>query len=242
MSKEKKELIIFIVAGVIFILLAIVLAVVGYIINNDDFVVLGILLAILFCVLFTWEVISAAKKLKRSTAGIDNALLKKYDAVKDFGEVGYASFIQEGIKFSANGKFACVKDFNGISGYHFAFYIEGTELVSTPENYEDILDYKSNLFIIEIGYSEREKLTQPENDNGIVFKNISQLKGKKIQITPNNGYTAFIETVEWDEFDRAEIIFDEWNEEEHIISFKILASFGVNDVIAGKVRLLPDND
>ena len=242
MSKEKKELIATIVIAAVFIVSAIVLAVVGLIINNDDFVVWGVLLAILFGVLFIWEVISAAKKLKRSTAGMDKTLLKKYEGVKDFGEVGYVSFIREGIKFSANGKFACVKDFNGISGYHFAFYIEGTELVSTPENYEDILDYKSNLFIIEIGYFEHEKLTQPENDNGVVIKNISDLKGKKIQLAPNSGYTAFIETVEWDDFDCAEIIFDEWNEKEHILSFKILASSGVNDVIVGKVILLPDND
>ena len=242
MSKEKKELIASIIIAVVFIVSAIVLAVVGFVISNDDFVVWGVLFAILFGVLFIWEVISAAKKLKHSTAGIDKTLLKKYEEIKDFGEVGFVSFINEGIKFSANGKFACVKDFNGVPGYHFAFYIEGAELVSAPENYEDILDYKSNLFIIEIGYFEREKLTQPENDNGVVIKNISSLKGKKIQLAPNNGYTSFIETVEWDEFNRAEIVFDEWNEDEHIISFKLLAAYGVNDVIAGKVRLLPDND
>lgn len=242
MSKEKKALIASIIIAVVFILSSIVLTVVGFAIDNDDFVVWGVLLTLLFGVLFIWEVISAAKRLKHSTAGIDKTLLKKYEGIKDFGEVGYVSFIQEGIKFSASGKFACVKDFNGIPGYHFAFYIEGTELVSTPEKYEDILDYKSNLFIIEIGYFEHEKLTQPENDNGVVIKNISDLKGRKIQLTPNNGYTAFIETVEWDELDCAEIIFDEWNAEEHIISFKLLAGVGVNDIVIGKVRLLPDND
>ena len=167
-------------------------------------------------------------------------LAKKYKSA--MAEVGYVTFLVDGIKFAAEGKFACVKDFNGIKGYHFAFRIEGNKLVSKPDDYDDVLDYESLLFTIEIGYFDGVKLSEPENDNGIVLNDISNLEGKTINIEPNKGYCAHISTVEWDDIDKGEITFEEWNEEKHVISFLLLASNGVSEVIVGKVELLPDND
>lgn len=172
------------------------------------------------------------------------ALLGKYSSLEEstFPEVGYVSFVNQGIKFSAEGKYGYIENFKGQAGFHFGFRIEGTELVSTPEDFEDIMDLESTLFNIEIGYFEEELLSDFENSNGVVLSDISNLEGKKIKIKQNAGYMAIVNTTDSDDIDAGEIEFVEWNKNSKVIRFKFLVDAGLNDIITGTVRLIEDEE
>ena len=238
MDDNKKVLISGITVSVIIMIFAITFTAYGAVSKLYGFLYVGLIAIALATVICISQIIWYIKKKKLPPEMME--LAKKYNDAKS--EVGYVTFLNDGIKFAAEGKFACVKDFNGIAGYHFAFQIKGTKLVYKPEDYDDVLDYESVLFTIEIGYFDGVKLSEPENDNGVVLYDVSNLKGKKVKITKDKGYTAQIATVEVDDIDEGEIIFEEWNEERHIISLLLLASTGVSEVIVGKVELLQDND
>ena len=243
---NKRKLIFILIKGAIPLLIGLFFIIDG-IITQSSVMIFGIIMVALYGGIYAYNIVTAVRHYRNAqlyqglTAAI-SALGNKYEAVKDFGEVGFVNFVKNGLKFSAEGKFACIKDFNGKEGYHFAFLIRGTKLVYKPEDYDDVVNYEDVLFTIELAYFDGEKLSDPENDNGIVLDNISNLKGKTVKIGQNKGYVAHIATVEWDDIDRGEITFEEWNEREHIISFKILSTYGVSDVVFGKVVLSKDND
>ena len=248
MNKYKKELILTIIVGAVLFLLGIVFIVYG-IVNKSKIVYFGIIWCALYGGLYIYKIVAAVKRQKSANAKvgfnlnlIHSQLLKVYNSVKDFGEVGYVSFVDDGLKFSAEGKYACVKDFNDMRGYHFAFNIVGTKLVAKPDDYDDILHYEDTLFNIELAYFDGAKLSEQENNNGIVLEGIEHLQGTTVKIKQNDGYCAQIATVEWDEIDCGEITFEQWDDNAHIISFKLLATSGICDVIAGRVNLLEDKD
>jgi|GEM_PF-3230295 len=170
-------------------------------------------------------------------------LVKKYKNISnaDYGELGVVKFVNEGLSFSAEGKYACIKDYNDKEGFHFAFNICGIKLISSPEGYDDIIDYESNLFRINIGYFDDCGLS-PENDNGVIVKDVSNLQGKTIHFKEDDGYMCDIETVEMDDIDFGEIEFVEWNEQNPIIKFKCIVGCGVSDIVFGKLRLTLDID
>ena len=238
MDDNKKVLISGITVSVIIMIFAITFTAYGGVSKLYGFLYVGIIAIIVAAVICIWQIVWYRKKNKLSPEMMEIA--KKYNAAK--AEVGYATFLNDGIKFTAEGKFACVKDFNGVKGYHFAFQINATKLVSKPQDFDDVCDYESVLFTIEIGYFDSVKLSEPENDNGVVLDDISALEGKTVKIAKDNGYTAQISTVECDDIDEGEITFEEWNGQRHIISFLFLAAYGVSEVIVGKVELLPDNE
>ena len=244
MDDDKKVLISGITVSAIIMIFAITFASYGGVSKNYGFLYAGIIAIVVAAVIGICQTIWYVKRRKNTS--LNNLtpemkeLAKKYKDAK--AEVGYATFLVDGIKFAAEGKFACVKDFNGFRGYHFAFCIKGTKLVNKPEYYEDVMDYESLLFTIEIGYFDGVKLSEPENDNGIVLDDITNLEGKTVKVEKNKGYCAQIATAEWDDIDKGEITFEEWNEEKHVISFLLLAADGVSEVIVGKVQLSPDND
>ena len=157
---------------------------------------------------------------------------------KQCGELGFVNFTREGIKFSAEGKFAIQKDFKGIKGNHLALQICGTKLVSTPEEYDDVLDYESNLFKINIGYFEDCPFTE-ENDSGLILLE-DDLTGKEIFFASNNGYCCDLDTAESDDIDYGVFAILEHTEDSLTISFKCKVKCGVVDVIYGKVKLICD--
>lgn len=202
-------------------------------------------LTALFCTLFIVNVVRYLRNKKidlyYKTVAETQALVKQFNDRFDV-ELGQVCFIHQNLKFTAKGKFACVKDFNGERGYHLAFYIEGTELVSTPENYDDVINYRDTLFTVEIGYFEGNKLSQPENDRGVVVDDVSDLKGKTVKITADGGYIACVRTAETDDIDTGEITFEEWDENSHVIYFKLFVSCGVSDIIVGRLQLPQDTE
>lgn len=175
---------------------------------------------------------------------VNRELFEKYSSLNEeaFPEVGCVSFVEQGIKFSAEGKYGCIENFKGQAGFHFGFQIEGTKLVSTPEDFEDIMDLEDTLFNIEIGYFEGELLSDFENDNGVVLSDISNLEGQKIKIKRDSGYVATVNTTDIDEIDIGEIEFVKWNESSKIIRFKFLVEAGLNDILAGTVNLTEDEE
>lgn len=177
------------------------------------------------------------------TDDISKKLRETYDGIgqADYGDPGFVTFVNEGLTFSAEGRYACKKDFKGIPGYHLAFRISGKALTSAPENYEDVIDYESVLFRIEIAYFEETPLTEDENENGIVVTDINNLEGKKLSFRQGRGYMCSIDTAETDEIDFGEIEFVEWNDHSRAIAFKCLVNTGVCDVIAGKLELTPED-
>ena len=246
MKNKKKALIFLIIRAVVMLLIGLFFAIGGRI-TRSKVMYFGIIWIVLYGALYAYRIIDAVKKAQVSTPVpttnlLDYTLATIYEDVKDFGEVGYVSFVKAKLKFSANGKFACVKDFNGKKGYHLAFHVSGTKLVSKPEDYDDVVDYESTLFTVELAYFDGIRLSEPENDNGIVVKDIYRLQGKTIKIEQNHGYNAAISTAECDEIDCGEITFEQWDDNAHVISFKLLALYGVNDVIVGKVNLLEDSE
>lgn len=258
MNKNKIVLIAGIVASSIFTILFAFILLLGIANENDDLIVAGTL-TLIFCVpLFAWEIFSSIKKYKNNnsnpivaTASIkesvakQNGLEDKYSSIgKDqYNEVGYVHFVNEGLKFESKGKYAYIEDFNGIKGYHLAFNIYGTKLVETPEGYDDVIDYETFLYNIDLGYFEDIILSTPENDNGVaIVKDLNTLEGKTIKITQDGGYIATIDTAEIDDIDLGEIEFVEWNEESKIIKFKFLISAGVCDIVAGTLKLTQDEE
>lgn len=257
MKKNKKTLILSIVGSIGIIVLFVCLVIVGATTGNKVLVVYSLLGLVLFLVYLVSEIISPGNKSENPTTpeydeqslangdGLSNQekeLLNKYLDLKDdrYNEVGYVSFVNEGIKFSAEGKYGCAKDFNGKPGYHLGFNLKGLKLVDKPEDYEDVVGYDDLLFDINLGYFDDSFLSEPENDNGIIVKDINNLEGKTIDISGAEGYIAQINTAESDDIDVGEIKFVEWNEKSKIIQFKLVVSYGLCDVVAGTIKLTED--
>ena len=217
----------------------------GLIDKNYGFLIIGLALTVVFAIVFARRIVLYVRS-RRSIfdESLNHQIIlmtKRYNEIKDFGEVGYVSFIQQGVKFSAEGKFSYTKDTNRQPVYRFVFQIEGTKLVSAPDNYEDVLDYANNLFAIEIKHIMSSNSTETENnDNNI--DDISSLTGKKLNIAPHKGYTAVIATAELDVVEYGEVTFEQWDDNEHIISFKLMNLLGINDIVVGKVQLSPYDD
>ncbi len=248
MKNKKTSLILWIIFSIVFIAFFAILVVGGIKVSNDDLVVVGALGLIAFIPLSIWEIISHINKLKKSKANAsvlsqyDKKLLDIYASIKDdeYNDVNYVSFANEGLKFSAKGKYGCIKDFNGKPGHHLAFSIEGTKMVEKPDDYDDVVNYEDLLFLVELGYFEGFLLSTPENDNGIIVEDVNNLQGKTIQIKQDEGYFAYVHTAESDEIAIGEIKFVEWNENSKIIKFKLLVDYGLSDVVVGTVKLTED--
>ena len=157
---------------------------------------------------------------------------------KKSGELGFVNFTREGIKFSAEGKFATQKDFKGIKGNHLALQIYGTKMISAPEEYDDVLDYESNLFKLNIGYFDDVPFAE-ENDSGLILHE-KDLTDKGIYFASNNGYCCDLDTAERDEIDYGEFVILEHTEDSLTISFKCMVKCGAADVLYGKVKLICD--
>ena len=246
-NKAKNGLICWIVGAVI--------SVIGLVVSCVFNIVGLIMTAIVFIILCVLGIISSVQDLKKpldtnSSQFVNPVLLEdkklhdKYNSIKDneFNDVNFVSFANEGLKFSAKGKYGCIKDFNGKKGYHLAFSIEGIEMVEKPKDYEDVVNYNELLFLIELGYFDGSLLSTPENDNGIIVKDIDNLQGKTIQIKQDEGYFAYVHTAESDEIAIGEIKFVQWNQNSKILKFKLLVNYGLCDVVVGTVELTEDKD
>jgi len=154
------------------------------------------------------------------------------------GDLGHVNFARENLVFSSEGKFAIEKDFNGVKGTHLALQIRGTEIVSKPTDYDDILDYETYLFTLNIGYFEDCPFTE-ENDSGLILPK-EDLIGKSIGFSSESGYVCNLDSVETDDADRGELVISEMTEESMTISFKCLVECGAADVLYGKVKLIRD--
>ena len=157
---------------------------------------------------------------------------------KECGDLGYVNFARENLIFSAEGKFSIEKDFNGVKGAHLALQICGTQIVSEPPDYDDVLDYETYLFTLNIGYFEDCPFTE-QNDLGLILPK-EDLIGKSIQFSSNGGYVCNLDSVETDDVDRGELVISEMNEESMLISFKCLVGYGAADVLYGKIKLSRD--
>ena len=258
----KKQLINLGIATAVFVAVFVFLIVFGAVTDNTNFMFYGIMSFVFYVLMLSINIVSLVVKIKNkkpldiktdlkikdsSSVGYqlisitDKDLMNKYLEISDeFGEVGFVSFLSEGLKFSAEGKYGCIENFNNKKGYHLAFNIQGTELVKTPKDYNDVVGYEETLFNIEIGYFEDILLSSPENEKGIIVRDIGSLEGKKIQVNQKGGYIASISTAESDEIDLGEIEFVKWNDNEKIIKFKFMVSCGLCDVVAGAVKLTED--
>ena len=253
MKQYQKKSAMIIIRGIVLMLLGIFFIVGGYVTEINGVMYFGIVWTVLYGAVYIWNITRVVKILRAAAAfeksGDANGvpplpktpLLDKYNEVQQFGDVGEVRFVNSGLKFSAKGKYACVKDFNGIPGYHFAFQITGEELVEKPDGYDDTLHYDECLFKIELAYFDGVKLSEPENDRGIVLDDIANLQGKTIKFSQSDEYIAQVVTVESDDVDCGEITFEEWSDTARVIRFKLLASCGIAEVIVGKVDLSEDN-
>ena len=246
MNRYQKELIKTILLGILYIGVGLFF-IVGGIKLQSKVVYVGIIWMVLYGVIYVWRLVSFIKNREllkldgvRLVSEQELKLAEQYKKVTDYGNVGFVSFLDSGLKFAAEGKFACVKDFKEQPGYHFAFNVTGTKLVEKPDGYDDVVHYEECLFNIELAYFDGVKLSEEENDNGIVLDGIDGLQGKTVQLKRNGGYVAQIATAETDEIDYGEITFEEWSENAHIIRFRLLATAGVAEVIAGRVNLTED--
>lgn len=247
MKKKISQKIGFYVLMAIGLGLALIPLIYGIKIGNVAYALFGATVCLLIIAAILTEIFSKKKKGNQTTDGEPSSapvpdIAEKYDEIGDDNlcEVGFVKFLKEGVEFSAEGKYGCVENFNGQKGFHFGFRIEGTKLVSKPESYEDVMDLEDMLFNIEIGYFEEVLLSDPENDNGVVLNDISNLEGQKIEISKDNGYIAIVNTTDIDEIDYGEIEFVEWNDKSKIIRFKLIVRSGLNDIVVGTVSLTED--
>lgn len=138
---------------------------------------------------------------------------------KKSGELGFVNFTREGIKFSAEGKFATQKGFKGIKGNHLALQIYGTKL--------------------NIGYFDDVPFAE-ENNSGLILPE-ENLTDKRIFFASNNGYCCNLDTAESDDIDYGEFVILEHTEDSLTISFKCMVKYGAADVIYGKIKLIRDS-
>ncbi len=157
---------------------------------------------------------------------------------KELGDSGYVNFARENLIFSSEGKFTIEKDFNGVEGTHLALQIRGTKIVSKPTDYDDVLDYETYLFTLNVGYFENCPFTE-ENDSGLILPQ-EDIIGKSIRFSSNGGYVCNLDSVETDDVERGELLISEMTEESMIISFKCLVECGAADVLYGKIKLIRD--
>lgn len=164
-----------------------------------------------------------------------------YDNIncKECSALGYVNFARENLIFSAEGKFTIEKNFNGVKGAHLALQIRGTKIVSKPTDYDDVLDYETYLFTLNIGYFEDCPFTE-ENDLGLILPK-EDLIGKSIQFSSNGGYVCNLDSVETDDVDCGELVILEITEESMTIGFKCMVKYGAADVLYGKVKLIRDS-
>lgn len=168
-------------------------------------------------------------------------LTEAYDNIncKKCGDLGYVNFARENLIFSAEGKFTIEKDFNGVKGTHLALQIRGTKIVSKPTDYDDILDYETYLFTLNIGYFEDCPFTE-ENDLGLILPE-EDLIGKSIPFFSNGGYVCNLDSVETDDVDCGELVILEITEESMTIGFKCMVKYGAADVLYGKIKLIRES-
>ena len=247
MNKNKSSLATMIFNLTISTLLSFGLIIAGVIVKFYMACFVGAITLMVFTSFYIYQIVSYANKQRKEILTeidkqTDTKILEKYSALKseNYSDVGYVTFTNEGLKFSAKGKYGYIKDFNDIPGYHLAFRIEGTELVDKPKDYEDIVSYQDLLFNIELGYYDGELLSESENDNGIIVNDINNLEGKTIKIKQADGYIAVINTADLDEISIGEIKFVKWNENSKIIQFKLLVEYGLCDIVVGTVELTED--
>ncbi|MDE6411485.1 MAG: hypothetical protein K2L02_02995 [Clostridia bacterium] len=160
---------------------------------------------------------------------------------KECGELNQVTFVRENLVFSAEGKFCIKKDFKGIEGNCLAFQIRGTKMISSPENYDDVLDHESNLFTLNVGYFEDRPFTDEENDTGLTLPE-GHFTDFIIPFSSNNGYVCNLDTEESDEIDRGELFISEMTEDSLTVSFKCMVGYGAAEVICGKVKLTRDSE
>ena len=214
------------------------------------FVALSALLfiaAITFSILMRLNVIKTEKtvnylktvrdNLIAANSALDGYLTATYANIdcKECGDMGYVNFARENLGFSAEGRFAVEKDFKGIKGNYLALQIRGTQLVSTPEDYDDVLDYESNLFTLNLGYFEDCPFTE-ENDTGLILPD-GDIKGKAIRFSSDGGYVCNFDTAETDDIDRGELVISQLSDDSLTLSFKCLVGCGAAEVVYGKVTL-----
>ena len=214
---------------------------------------------VLWLVLYFTELIKAIKSNKQNAiepqeivstppltdeeklARINPDLVARYNSVSEQDyKRGYVSILNEGLTFSAVGKYGCIKNFKGIEGYHFAFSIKGTSLVQKPVDYDDPCQYEDLLFLINIAYHDGFLLSDQENDTGLVVQDLNNLEGTKIKISYDKGYMAYFASNEMDEIDLGEIEFYEWNDSRKTIRFKLLFGYGISDGVVGMLDLTED--
>lgn len=255
-NQNKKTLIILIVTCGVLAIGGGALLVYGFLTGLSGFKSVGFFSLVAFAGVFFAGLVPHVVRMKRAAGRLPEGIVKvrrtlqkelkelkkPYHEIEDYGDLGFVSFVNEKLKFSAKGKFTCIKDLNGIRGYHLAFYIEGTELVYMPEGYDDVIDYQNTLFKIELGDSEEMMLPEDEEKNGIVVKDVSSLKGKTIKLSQNRGYPLYLETVETDYIDCGEITFEEWGEGKHVIRLKAICVYGAHDILVGRLALQPDSE
>lgn len=176
---------------------------------------------------------------KYLTELFSNIIIKDCGDNEEFKDFDQVAFMNEGIVFSAQGTFTIKKDFKGVKGNHLAMQICGTQLISVPENYDDVLDYENNLFKLNIGYFEDCPLTE-ENEMGLLLPE-SDFIQKTISFSSGNGYLCDLDTAENDEIDCGELVISEYTENSLTILFKCIVKFGVADVVCGSVKLTREN-
>lgn len=253
--KSKLKLIFWISVGVTSCALAVWSIVRGVMTERYAFVVAGVM----WLFVYFKELIKGIKQNKQNTledgeivkskplteeerlARIEPDLVSRYQSVteQDY-KYGYVSMLNEGLTFSALGKYGCVENFKGVKGFHFGFSVTGTSLVQKPINYDDVCDYESLLFSINIAYHDGFLLSDQENDTGVILKDYRNLQGTKVKISYDKGYMAYFVSNEIDDIDVGELEFYEWNNSKKTIRFKLLVDCGIHDVVVGMLDLTED--
>ena len=170
-----------------------------------------------------------------------NLFKKKTEKINiDENEVNKAKFENDGLEFSIVGKYYEQENYNDVKGFHYAFLIESKEMIYKPEDYDDVCDYESSGFRINIAYFENFPFNECEK--GIVLKSKLKDLKKTIKINPSNEYIFEIDTVETDEIDYGEITVLESNGDELTISFKFVVKAGLCDTVSGIVKLSKDTE
>ncbi len=167
--------------------------------------------------------------------------MNKFNGITDYPETNSLKLTKTGIEFFVKGRYVCEKDFKNIHGYHLAFEIESTGLKFMPKNYDDVCDLEGNGVLISVGYHDGEALEKYANDNGIILPTaLENSVGKTVILKPDDGYAAYVWTVEGDDIDYGFIKILKCENDVLTVHFLLNVSYGLCDIVEGVVELKKD--
>lgn len=222
--------------------------------NSNRVIALGgllICLALFFICIWLIRIIGLHSVEKEKKKEREKALAERQNIIDEarqafkhktnYPKTNTLKLVNEGIVFSAEGRYVCEKDFKKIPGYHLAFEISTTELKRMPKDYDDVCDFEGTGVIVSVGYHDGEALEKYANDNGVILKDtLENSVDNIITLISDGGYAVSVCTAEGDDIDYGFVKILKYENDILTVHFSLHVPYGLCDTVEGVVELKKD--